>query len=97
MNELKNRLYEKSTVNLDNTHFISCKFIGCKLVYHGGESPLFDGCEFDSETQIKFTDDAFFTHRCMAELYNKLGDTGKEFVEDIFDSIRKNIPPKTID
>ncbi len=96
MNAIKNKLFENNTVQLDDTHFINCKFKGCKLVYQGGEAPIFDGCEFDLETKIKFNDDAFNTHRCMSEIYHKIGKPGKLFVENIFESIRKNIPPTTI-
>jgi len=96
MEAIKKRLFENETVELDNLHFINCKFKGCKLIYRGGESPIFDGCEFESIEEIKFVENAFETHRCMNEIYQKVGQEGKVYVENLFESIRKNVPPTMI-
>jgi hypothetical protein len=96
MEAIKKRFFENETIELDDAHFINCKFKDCNFVYRGGESPIFDGCEFDSITEIKFVESAFETHRCMNEIYQKMGKEGKSYVENLFESIRKNVPPTMI-
>ncbi len=39
--------YNHETVQLDGGQFHECEFIGCRLVYAGGELPSFSGCRFD--------------------------------------------------
>lgn len=39
--------YNHETVQLDGGAFDDCDFIGCRLVYAGGEPPSFSGCRFD--------------------------------------------------
>jgi hypothetical protein len=35
------------TVNLDGETFSACEFRDCRLVYSGGELPVFDDCRFE--------------------------------------------------
>jgi len=39
--------YNHETVVLDGGVFDGCEFIGCRLVYGGGEVPSFSDCRFD--------------------------------------------------
>jgi hypothetical protein len=38
--------YSHETVTLDGETFTSCEFRDCRLVYAGGEPPVFSGCKF---------------------------------------------------
>lgn len=40
-------IYNHETVALDGEHFSSCEFRDCRLVYTGGEPPVFENCRFD--------------------------------------------------
>lgn len=41
-------IFNHETVALDGEQFSDCEFRDCRLVYAGGEPPLFEGCRFDS-------------------------------------------------
>jgi hypothetical protein len=40
-------IYNHETVALDGEHFSSCEFRDCRMVYTGGEPPVFENCRFD--------------------------------------------------
>jgi len=40
-------IYNHETVALDGEHFSSCEFRDCRLVYTGGEPPVFENCRID--------------------------------------------------
>ena len=39
--------YNHETVELDGEIFSNCEFRACRLLYSGGEPPVFAGCRFD--------------------------------------------------
>ena len=39
-------IYNHETVTLDGEAFSDCEFRDCRLIYAGGEPPLFTGCNF---------------------------------------------------
>lgn len=39
--------FERETVQLDGNVFVDCDFIGCELVYAGGDPPVLNGCRFE--------------------------------------------------
>jgi hypothetical protein len=39
--------FTHETVNLDGMTFEDCEFRKCRLIYSGGEAPIFEGCKFD--------------------------------------------------
>jgi len=39
--------FTQENVNLDGMNFTDCEFRKCRLIYSGGEAPVFDGCKFD--------------------------------------------------
>ena len=41
-------IYNHETVVLDGQAFTDCEFRECRLVYAGGEVPVFAGCRFDA-------------------------------------------------
>jgi hypothetical protein len=50
-------IYNHETVALDGEHFSSCEFRDCRLVYTGGEPPVFENCRID-DCEWKFEDAA---------------------------------------
>jgi len=40
-------IYNHETVTLDGEHFSSCEFRDCRLVYSGGEPPVFQDCRIE--------------------------------------------------
>ncbi|HWA62377.1 MAG TPA: hypothetical protein VG939_13435 [Caulobacteraceae bacterium] len=39
--------FNHETVALDGETYDGCEFVGCRLVYGGGEPPTFTDCRFD--------------------------------------------------
>ena len=39
-------IYNHETVSLDGETFSDCEFRDCRMIYAGGELPVFDGCTF---------------------------------------------------
>lgn len=39
-------IYNHETVTLDGETFSDCEFRDCRMVYAGGETPVFQGCSF---------------------------------------------------
>lgn len=40
-------IFNHETVTLDGEYFADCEFRACRLVYAGGEAPVFNNCKFD--------------------------------------------------
>lgn len=49
--------YNRETVQLDGEEFYNCEFRDSRLVYSGGEVPIFSGCSFD-DCEWKFDEAA---------------------------------------
>ena len=100
--------YYNVSISLDGTHFESCTFENCTLVYSGGIVGLvnckFAGCDWE------FTGAAAATLGFLSALY-RMQPMGMRLVEDTFNSIRNGIhrardakdpelplpPPKSVD
>jgi len=41
-------IFNHETVNLDGQHFADCEFRECRMVYAGGDVPVFESCRFDN-------------------------------------------------
>ncbi len=39
-------IFNHETVALDAERFADCEFRDCRLIYRGGEPPIFEGCSF---------------------------------------------------
>jgi hypothetical protein len=39
-------IYNHETVALDGERFSDCEFRDCRMIYRGGEPPIFDNCRF---------------------------------------------------
>ena len=40
-------IFNHETVALDGERYSDCEFRGCRMVYRGGEPPVFDDCQFN--------------------------------------------------
>ena len=40
-------IFNNETVPLDGEHFADCEFQSCRMIYAGGEPPIFDHCRFN--------------------------------------------------
>jgi hypothetical protein len=52
--------YNHQTVVLDGEEFHGCEFVASRLVYSGGEPPVFEDCRFDA-CEWKFEEAAAHT------------------------------------
>jgi hypothetical protein len=50
-------IHNHETIQLDGETFEDCEFRSCRLIYAGGEPPLFTDCRFD-ECEWRFEDAA---------------------------------------
>ena len=50
-------IFNHETVVLDGEHFADCEFQDCRMVFNGGEVPVFDNCRFNG-CEWKFEDAA---------------------------------------
>ena len=53
-------IFNHETVALDGEEFSDCEFRSCRLIYSGGEVPVFKSCRFD-DIEWKFDDAALRT------------------------------------
>ena len=65
-------IFNHETVVLDGESFADCEFRGCRLVYSGGEPPVFDHCRFD-DCEWKFDGAAARTLAHMKLVWNEGG------------------------
>lgn len=65
-------MYNHETVSLDGEQFSDCEFRGCRLVYAGGETPVFDNCRFEN-CEWKFEDAAERTLAYLKVVWNSNG------------------------
>jgi hypothetical protein len=50
-------IFNHETVALDGEHYVDCEFRVCRMLYSGGETPIFENCRFDG-CEWKFDDAA---------------------------------------
>lgn len=62
-------IFNHETVALDGEHFSDCQFLGCRMVYRGGEVPVFENCKFD-DCDWRFDDAAARTLSYMKLIWN---------------------------
>ncbi len=86
------KTFQGETIRLDNQEYVNCVFIDCDMQYGGAGSVEFSNCRFD-RCRWSFVDAASNTLHFMASLYHGLGEGGRNLMEDLFNSIRKNPPP----
>ncbi len=76
-------IFNHETVTLDNQRYADCEFRGCRMVFRGGEPPLFDGCRFD-DCDWRFEDAAANT---LAHLKLVWGVGGKTTVQSLIKTV----------
>jgi hypothetical protein len=76
-------LFSHETVALDGAVFEDCEFRDCRMVYSGGEAPVFSNCKFHS-CDWKFEDAAA---RTLAQLKLVWGLGGKAPVQALIKDI----------
>jgi hypothetical protein len=76
-------IFNHETVVVDGESFSDCEFRECRLVYSGGELPVFESCRFD-EVEWKFEGAA---SRTLAYLKLVWGAGGKAPVQAIIKEI----------
>jgi len=84
--------YQDATEVVDGNKYDMCTFNGCKIVYRGGQIPIFSGCRLDRCAWF-FEDSARRTIDLLRGLYNGTGPGGREFIEAIInEQIRTPFP-----
>jgi len=76
-------LFNHETVQLDGEAFSDCEFRGCRMVYKGGELPVFIDCKFD-DCDWRFEDAAA---RALAHMKIVWGVGGKAPVQALIKEI----------
>jgi hypothetical protein len=75
--------YTHENVNLDGERFEDCEFRQCRLIYSGGEAPVFERCKFDA-CDWRFEGPAA---RTLAHLKAIWGAGAKPFVQSLIKEI----------
>ena len=65
-------IFNHETVALDGEHFSDCEFRDCRLIYAGGETPVFEHCSFVG-CDWKFEDAAARTLAHLKAVWNAGG------------------------
>jgi hypothetical protein len=76
-------IFNHETVALDGERFSSCEFRDCRLVYAGGEPPVFDNCRIE-DCEWRLEDSA---ERTLAFLKVVWGAGGKATVQALIKEI----------
>ena len=76
-------IFNHETVALDGEHFSDCDFRDCRMVYAGGQPPVFERCRFDG-CDWKFDDAAA---RTLAHMKVVWGAGGKAPVQALIKEI----------
>jgi hypothetical protein len=83
METVTGRTYDgQESVETDGTNFNGCTFNSVRLVYRGGEHPLFESCTFGSDVSWIFLGSALKTIQFLQRIAND--DGGERFIADIF-------------
>lgn len=76
--KIEDRSYTFEEVVIDGNSYLRCSFTNCRLVYSGGEIPMFNDCEFRDST-VAFADQAKLTLLTMNMMYRSGFDDVIEF------------------
>ena len=80
-----NQIFTNQTIDIDDNEFYDCTFIGCRIIYKGGETTL-KGNSYDESTTYTFSGAAANTLAILSALY---ADRGGAFIKKLFENIRK--------
>jgi transcriptional regulator of NAD metabolism len=87
MQRITDREFRRTSIIVEDIHFLRCKFIECQIIYTAKDDVAFEDCNF-VECSWTFDGPAEETLIFLSELYNGLGQQGRELVESVFESIR---------
>jgi len=90
--KFEDKTFKGEELRLDGNEYSACVFVDCEFQFGGMGFVAFSNCRFDN-CRWSFVDAASNTLRFMAGLYHGLGGGGRQLIEQLFDSIRKNPPP----
>lgn len=79
--------FENVDVRLDGNTYQACNFVTCNLVFAGEMAPAFDQCVFD-RCRFSVEKHAALTIGWISAIYHKMGPTGQQQVETLFNQIR---------
>ena len=65
--EVKGKIFETATVELDGSSYQNCTFNRCKLIYRGGPTRL-TSCSISPGCSFEFRDNAAFMLQTLSEL-----------------------------
>jgi hypothetical protein len=88
MSAHRDSVFENMDIQLDGAEYHNCRFIGCRMIYQGGELTPMTYCVFRG-SQFVFEGAAERTLQFLRSLYHGLGDGGQEIVERVFLDIRQ--------
>ena len=86
--------FRNTTENIDGNTYTQCTFDGCRLVYRGGEIPIFAGCKLERCVWV-WDDAALRTIGFLRGIYSGMGMGGKQVIEEIVKEIRTPFPKGT--
>ncbi len=85
--KLTGQEFRDEEIALDFHQFESCRFVRCKLVFHGYAGAALDRCEF-IDVQWGFGGPAAATMGFLAAMYHGGGEVGRSLVEGTLQAIR---------
>jgi hypothetical protein len=87
MHRIADKEFKRTSIIVEGIHFLRCKFIECQIIYSAKDDVAFEDCNF-VECNWTFDGPAEETLIFLSELYNGLGEQGRDLVESVFQSIR---------
>ena len=82
MADFLGRDWDNETIEIDGNRYSQCTFKNCKLVYRGGDIPVFEGCKLDF-CSWHWEDAAIRTIEFLRGINQGLGRMGISLVDEI--------------
>jgi len=74
--------WDNESIVIDGNRYSQCTFKSCKLIYRGGDIPIFEGCKLDF-CQWIWEDAALRTIGFLRGVHSGLGPGGLRVVDDV--------------
>lgn len=87
--EVRQKSFSDQRVELDNKHFVQCRFARCVLVFGATGTLSLEQNEF-TDCKWELTGAAATTIQFLRALYHGAGPEGAKLVDDTFDEIRRS-------
>ena len=82
MAQVSGRTFDGEEVETDGTSFSDCRFTSARLIYRGGEHPLFERCTFGPDVSWRFLGPALATVQFLQRIAKDEG--GETFIGKLF-------------